>query len=457
MIPGVVRFVFIIAAAISIIPLGSTRPEFLYFSCILQGIVFCSAVAAAGDARQSRPILLALLGIIASAALYLIFQSLFLPASPFANPAWAIVAVAQSGSGGAISVAPDVTMRSLPALIAPFFAFGSAALLSRDDEKALRIWRGLALLGAAVALFGLVRHAAFPDLRLFGQVYLDRADVTSVFVNRNNAATFFGLASLAGLGWLAWHRTRGDRRRAGRPGATGLIRLAPHSGTIAICLGFLSTILALLLTRSRAGVLLSALALLLPIAFFLAANIRRLADRRTQWLAVGGTVAAAIVAVAVLGQRTILRAELIGTNDERFCLYRETLAAIRDHPLFGTGFGTFDDVFPAYRLAQCGIYGLPERAHNSYLEAYLGLGLPFLLLLAVCLAALLGIYWNGLTQRRRLRPIPIVCLSALGLMLAHSAVDFPIQIHGIAIYFAALLGCGAGVSLARSQAPSPRS
>ena len=45
----------------------------------------------------------------------------------------------------------------------------------------------------------------------------------------------------------------------------------------------------------------------------------------------------------------------------------------------------------------------------------------------------------------------LLALAALGLMLAHSAVDFPVQIPGIAVYFAALLGSVAMPALAQER------
>ena len=70
---------------------------------------------------------------------------------------------------------------------------------------------------------------------------------------------------------------------------------------------------------------------------------------------------------------------------------------------FGTGFGTFRDVFPLYRQGECGLYGRLVMAHNSYLDGFLGLGLPFLVFLAAGLAALAVILTIGYRDRRRYR------------------------------------------------------
>ncbi|NDW04379.1 O-antigen ligase family protein [Jiella pacifica] len=372
--------------------------------------------------------------------------------NPMANPVWGAVAENLGFSGGAVSIAPGVTLRSIPGVAVPFLVFGTALLLSRDDVEGLRTWRALALLGITVPLFGLLRYLAFPNMRLFDQTFLDPTVVTSVFVNRNNAATFFGLASLAALGWLFWQTSQPGRTRSPRtPSQPGLAFLERHTGILLTTLVLLATLVALFLTRSRAGIVLSFASLLAALLGIIHTSRWRDVGPVGRWTATGTVILAAFAVFSLFGGQTLLRVETSGYDEGRACLYRETLAAIGDNPLWGTGFGTFEDVFAMYRLPECGIYGIIEQAHNSYLEAYLGLGLPFVPLFLVCLVLLLRCYLTGLRERRRLRPIPIVCLAALGLVLAHSAVDFPIQIHGIAVYFAALLGSGAGISLARSE------
>ena len=448
---SILRMCFLAGIAIGIVPLGGTPADYASLSALVLAIVFASILASGNISRSDGSIIRSLLAIVAGTLAYLLIQAGWMSGNPVANPVWGGVAADLGISGGAISVSPGVTLRSIPGLIVPFLVFGAAMLLSRDDVEGLRTWRALALLGIAVSLFGLLRYLAFPTERLFDQIFLDPTVVTSVFVNRNNAATFFGLASLATLGWLFWQWSRLDRSRSLQaPYPPGLAFAERHAGILLTALLLFAMLIALFLTRSRAGVVLSFASLLAALLGIIqTANWRGLGQKGT-WIVTGAVLVAAFAAFGLFGEATLLRVETSGYDVGRVCLYRETLAAIGDNPLWGTGFGTFDEVFARYRLPECGIYGIPEQAHNSYLEAYLGLGLPFVPLFLVCLVLLLRCYLTGLRERRRLRPIPIVCLAALGLVLAHSAVDFPVQIHGIAVYFAALLGSGAGISRARS-------
>ncbi|TCR65048.1 hypothetical protein [Rhizobium sp. BK376] len=70
---------------------------------------------------------------------------------------------------------------------------------------------------------------------------------------------------------------------------------------------------------------------------------------------------ASIVILAVflvLGGQVLLRAQVRGSDDGRFCILPGIFRALSDHYLVGTGFGTFQWIFPAYRDPGCGIWGV---------------------------------------------------------------------------------------------------
>jgi len=63
------------------------------------------------------------------------------------------------------------------------------------------------------------------------------------------------------------------------------------------------------------------------------------------------------------------RIDLEGVVDRgRSAAYRSTLTMIRDQPWFGTGLGTFEMAFPAYRSGEISMSGTWNRAHNTLLS-----------------------------------------------------------------------------------------
>jgi O-antigen ligase len=143
---------------------------------------------------------------------------------------------------------------------------------------------------------------------------------------------------------------------------------------------------------------------------------------------------------ALFAGRSLHRMEAQSAADARWCSFASTIEAIEDHPWLGTGFAAFQDVFPTYRKAECaGIHGVWDRAHNFFLEGYLGLGLPFAIALCAGYGALVGVGLRGLRRRRRLRFAPAMGLASLLLASLHAIVDFSPQIPGFAVYFAAVM------------------
>jgi O-antigen ligase len=208
------------------------------------------------------------------------------------------------------------------------------------------------------------------------------------------------------------------------------------------------TLIAIIATRSRAGTMLSLplLFLCLGIIFAMAQHHRRTA----RMLAVLGSGFALLV---LFGEPVFSRLDG-ATQDPRWCAWASTLLGIIDHPWAGTGFATFIEAFPAYRDPEClGTEGTWHRAHNSFLELAFGIGLPATaLLLALGYRLLLKSCFTGLRQRKSLRAIPVLTLGALVFVSAHSLADFPLQIPGVAYYFASLMGAGCAIALQERRA-----
>jgi O-antigen ligase len=153
---------------------------------------------------------------------------------------------------------------------------------------------------------------------------------------------------------------------------------------------------------------------------------------------------------ALFAGRSVYRMQEAGSEDARWCSFASTFNAIKDNWIFGTGVGAFQDVFPVYRDSDCaGIFGFWDRAHNFFLEGWLGLGLPFLAAMAIGYAILVGVFIRGIRIRHRFRYIPVMGLAVLILASLHSIVDFSLQIPGVGVYFAAIMAATVTVSLGR--------
>jgi len=214
--------------------------------------------------------------------------------------------------------------------------------------------------------------------------------------------------------------------------------------------------MALFLTQSRGAVGATFIALVVAVA--LMSSRRLTADKPGEefvaWRRTAAIVAGLLIIVglfALFAGRSVYRMQEQG-DEGRWCSYASTMAAIKDNWVFGAGFGAFQDVFPVYRDSDCvGIFGVWERAHDFYLEGWLGLGLPFLVALAIGYLVLIAAFVRGVRVRHKFCFIPVMGLAALILASLHSVVDFSLQIPGLAVYFAAIMAATVTVSLGRGS------
>ena len=215
--------------------------------------------------------------------------------------------------------------------------------------------------------------------------------------------------------------------------------------------------MALFLTQSRGAVGATFVACVVAVALM---STRRLtADKPSEefvaWRRYATIIAGLLVVVglfALFAGRSVYRMQEQGSEDTRWCAFSSTIAAIKDNWIFGAGFGAFQDVFPVYRNSDCaGIFGVWDRAHNFFLEGWLGLGLPFLVALAIGYLVLIAAFIRGVKVRHKFRFIPVMGLAALILASLHSIVDFSLQIPGVGVYFAAIMAATVTVSLGRGE------
>ena len=434
----------------TIIPYGAVNPFWFYVAVILNGALFALTLAIPFRNEELLRVYRAALLILLLTCAYLLVQAAPFNPNPVENPIWKTVHDLLKLHGGSISVDPATTFATIPAIVHPFLIFMAVLVLHQTDEAAISLWRRLALLGASVAALGLVQFVFFPGRLLLGEKthYLD--SVTGTFVNRNNASTLFGLTVLVLAGVLVRYFQQiflyGDFAHLPEQ-----VRRRRQSGFF-FFLGLSAVALvALFLTKSRGGLISAFVPLLLLATWFGYTIVPPTAAPRVR---IGFALAAAgaiFVLFAVLGAQSLFRLEQGGIDDDRWCVFKSTFAAIKDYPWFGTGFGTFEQVFPVYRDPACGLSGLWDRTHNSFLEGYLGMGLPFALLVAIIVLYLLRIFTVGYRTRRRFRIVPLIGVGMLLLVILHSLVDFPLQIPGVAAYFAAAIGATVCISLGRRR------
>ena len=435
------RFLFAAVLLLAPLPYGANRP--LPWSLLALALALAAllrAGAGVSGERQPRPPAVVGLGFacLAAVAGWAALQGMrdLLPAG-WAHPLWGEVGAWGLPVQPAVALAPeralDNVMRFLAYLAAGWLAF----LFAREERGARWLLHLLLLVFALQAAYGLLR--LFAGLEVLPGVAGGPGaggNLSGSFVNRNHAATFLGMGFLAALALLMERvgpGLRERRRTALQQLLDGLFGRQWYVPTALILIGT-----AVLLTASRGGFA----SLLVASVFLLFTTYLTTRPAPLPAAVVGALLLATGWTLLTLGGEPVLE-RLLATEEidtGRLQIYALALEMIRDRPWLGQGYGGFEPIFMLYRDPRFGL--IFDRAHNTYLEHAVELGLPATILLYGGMALLLGYLVAGVFRRRRNRIFPLFAAASTVLVGLHALVDFSVQIPAVAVAYAAIMGLG---------------
>jgi O-antigen ligase len=379
-----------------------------------------------------------------------------LQAAPMTPPAWHHPLWAGASSAlateldGAISLNPFETVSGLIRLLAYTGIFWLGLQLCRSAARAEAVFLSLGLAGFAYAVYGLFDKFSGANLVLWypkAPQYLNT--VTSTFFNRNSYAAYAGLGLVCASGMIIKFFSEPLSAPISRR-AKAIELLEVLAGWRWLFLpGWVLLITALLLTGSRGGVLSSLAGLF---ALLIAVATTKAVQGRQALVIAGVVVAIGGAFVSFSGEQVAER--LWGTSfdsDERAVIYDLTVQGIAQRPWLGTGYGTFEEAFRLFRDQR--VHGLWDKAHNTYLENALELGVPTTALLVLGVGFLLLRCLIGVRVRQRDTIYPAIGVGATVLVAGHSLVDFSMQIPAVAATYALIMGAAVAQSWRRSPLP----
>lgn len=372
--------------------------------------------------------------------LWLFMQSSPLMPADLHHPLWADIksALPDRALHGAVSLNPDGTADILARMGSYAVIFWLAMQFGRSSERAHVIYWAIAITGLLYAIYGIWAYVSGSGMILFSEKWAYQLSLTGTFVNRNHYAVFAGMGLITSFG-LAIRYLKRDASGAFDSSRRFLNSMENLSLSVFVLTGIcVVTASALLLTKSRGGVIFTAVGLVVLIMLLQAGGTLR---KRTSLALVGGLLAMGIVTFAVSGSGLTDRLAGQLFHSDRDIIHSVALKAIADAPLTGHGAGSFPALFHIYRDADFpAISPAFASAHNVYLEfaAEAGLvaaGLYFGMLLLIVIRCFIGTL-----QRLRHQVYPAIGTAAAVLVGFHSYFDFGPQIPGVSVTFAAILG-----------------
>lgn len=388
--------------------------------------------------------------------------------------------------GKPVSVVPGRTSAYLLVALSCALVAWLIRSLVRDAADVRMVLKAFVAAGVLQALIAVFLLGTRASVHLVDTTLGNTGVATGSFVNRNHLAAYLNLCLAAAvgmlLGGLSRHRDEGislteharrwlelllspkaQLRLLAILMVIALILTRSRGGNGAFFIGLLGvTAVHAALTRSNRKLLLVFVASILVVDLALIGawvGVDKVVDRieSTAWTppepraegnaedtlreAAGEsteTAQAAGSGQASADKPQAARAAREETLDERVEPAFDGIGIIRDHPWIGMGGGTF---FVSYMAYAQKYRGYLDHAHNDYIELAADTGLPGLALLTgYALAA--GVVSLVLIRRRHnvgARSAACAAVMALGCLIPHLYVDFPLQIPAYAISLTALL------------------
>ncbi len=325
-----------------------------------------------------------------------------------------LAAAGLAGSWQPISLTPVYSVYS--AVMAVAFAVMLSALTLLNDKEFRRVIIALLIVTVLGMIVGLIQISTGGEFPRFFASADDRA-LIGFYANKNH----MGLALASSL-LMAHSLARSDVSR--------------HLSVRVLFYAYwLLVIFCIILTNSRAGLLFGLLAsavVSLPILAKLTLRKRLLAL----------TLTVGIIAIILLSPIATLLLERFSdvADDDRWEIFLRSMTLLDPYQLFGSGLGSFRQIFPTYEVLDWVEPAYLNNAHNDYLQVVIEMGV-------FGAAALVLLFWavggaviqksasvNSDRRQQAWTSFVILILFAL-----HSAADYPLRRPAaVAIFIAAL-------------------
>jgi len=424
---------------------------------ILLSISVLCGVAAPMDTGQSRVLFgfFALCGIYTLVAIVQITPHVV---DQLNDPSWR-----QANDLLGLDALPRISSRAeMPPLAVGHFLLFAASVIngffigtSRRNSDSLIWFAQYSIL--LYAIYGLAALILTPNMVLWAPKLAYRGSLTATFINHNTAATFIG------AGAILWFCSAFSSLQQSS-GFSSIRLLLLNRANEHLAFSFLARsgaaltcFFALLLTGSRGGLICTCLGLLVAI-ILMVANRQKPRFRRM----VGWGAAALAVTVVLLSRMGRIGSQGL-FDDGRWSVYGFCVEAIRQRPLLGAGFGTFEDLFPSLRADSFYSWGVWDYAHSTILEIAVEMGIPVAAMVMIAALASLFILARAALRSESRSRRPLAAITGIAVLsYLHSMIDFSLQIPGYLVLFGILLGCGlakasavpAAVGAVRSFAPA---
>ena len=329
-----------------------------------------------------------------------------------------------------LSMSPAAAWNALFSLMLPLGALILALAANPDDR--LRALKWVMVIGLVSGFVGLLQILGPPRGPLYLYKVTNTGSAVGLFANRNHQAVL--MASLFPL--LAMYATLADNSRG---------RLQFHRAIAVAAAVFITPMI--LVTGSRNGLVLGIIGLVLAVWVY-GRGVEKLpgkpaAGRWRRWAPYGVVaILAGLSLLTVAAARGVAFQRLVNldaSQDLRLKALPTVARIARETFPWGSGLGSFDDVYRQYEPARLLSPNYFNHAHNDWLEIVMTGGLPAVLLAVIAIILFVSAAIAVLKQKERGRSrrrvlISARCATAILLLLAiGSFAEYPARTPSLAV------------------------
>ncbi|MGW8158688.1 MAG: O-antigen ligase family protein [Desulfoprunum sp.] len=361
--------------------------------------------------------------------------------SPHAFAAYVPVAdLADQGRWLPISLNQKATIQELFRISSCAMAYILTIQLLNAPVPLKKTTNFVIFLAVGIAFLAILQQVSSPDRIYWFRTVPENAHPFGPWVNPNQFAGYIEMISPLALALFLFYKPRIDSDQSWRERFVALFTQPEANRYFYYGFGSILLVLAVFVSLCRGGIISVTLACMAFIVLYGTKKQQR--GRLTLMM----LICFAFLAVSWFGWDLVVAEFRHGFDSEgrirdaRLTLWRDSLAIVKDYPLLGSGFGTFQQVYPRYKsLTDTLSY---NHAHNDYLELLTDGGLAGFLLASWFVLAVLRHGWRMVRARRDHYAVlvGIGAISGIFAMLMHGITDFNMHNGAVGLYFFFLCG-----------------
>ena len=328
-----------------------------------------------------------------------------------------------------LSLYPNATREELVKLLSYSALFFVIINHYRTVEQIKGIVRLVAYMGSFMVIFAVIQKMTWNGSLYWFYPLREGLNPTGPYINRNHFAGYMEMAIPLALGLLVYKSAK-IQTLSHLPLAKRIAHLLDRKELpplTFLSLGILIMSAGVFFSMSRGGIT----GFMVSVLFFTAMIRTRRILRKKAWpLTLLGITLFFAVIMATWSQ---IEGRFEEANIHRIDVWKDTVHIVRDFPVFGTGLGTFNNIYPHYQTKYPQF--LFDHAHNDYIEILTDTGFVGFIIVA----GIVITFFSTVIRRWRIRHntfaqcIGIGVISSCVAIAVHSFMDFNLHIPANAL------------------------